>query len=80
MGHPHSDALHTVERLRRIDHDTLQLELTIEDPKAYTKSWTSKRIFKLSSVPLGETMCSLSEIQAFQKNIMDRTLPSPPAK
>ena len=80
VGHPHSDALHTVERLRRIDHDTLQLELTIEDPKAYTKSWTSKRIFKLSSVPLGETMCSLSEIQAFQKNIMDRTVPSPPAK
>jgi hypothetical protein len=80
VGHPHSEALHTVERLRRIDHDTLQLELTIEDPKAYTKSWMSKRMFKLSSEPLGETMCSLSEIQAFQKNIMDRALPSPHAK
>lgn len=32
------------------------------------------------AVPLGETMCSLSDVQAFQKNIMDRTLQSPPAK
>jgi hypothetical protein len=80
VGHPHSDALHTVERLTRIDRDTLQLELTIEDPKAYTKSWTSKRMFKRSSEPLGETMCSISEMQNFEKNIMDRTLPSQPAK
>jgi hypothetical protein len=80
VGHAHSDQLHTVERLRRVDHDTLELQLTIEDPKAYTKSFTSKKTFKLSSFPMGETMCSLSEDQSFQKNIMDRTVSSPPAK
>jgi hypothetical protein len=80
VGHPHSDQLHTVERLRRVDHDTLELQLTIEDPKAYTKSFTAKKNFKLSSFPMGETMCSLSEDQSFQKNIMDRTVSSPPAK
>ena len=47
MGLPHSDALHVVERMRRIDHDTLVDEYTIDDPKAYTKSWTAQRIFKL---------------------------------
>jgi hypothetical protein len=80
VGHPHSDQLHTIERLRRLNHDTLELELTIEDPKAYTQPFTSKKTFKLSSFPMGETMCSLSEDQSFQRNIMDRTVSSPPAK
>jgi hypothetical protein len=47
MGLPHSDAMHVIERFRRIDHDTLAVEITIDDPKAYTKTWTAKRIFKL---------------------------------
>jgi len=47
MGLPHSDALHVVERLRRLDHDTLVDEYTIDDPKAYTKSWTTQRTFIL---------------------------------
>lgn len=80
VGHPHSDQLHTIERLRRLDHNTLELELTIEDPKAYTQSFTSKKSFQLSAFPMGETMCSLSEDQSFQKNIMDRTVSAPPAK
>jgi hypothetical protein len=47
MGLPHSDALHVIERMRRVDHDTLVDEYTIDDPKAYTKSWTTERTFKL---------------------------------
>jgi hypothetical protein len=46
-GHPHSDALHVVERMRRVNHDTLSDEITIEDPKAYTKSWTAQTNFQL---------------------------------
>ena len=72
--------MHTIERFRRASPDTLALEVTFEDPKAYTHSFTSKRSFKLSAFPLGETMCSLSEDQEFQKSIMDRTVPSAPAK
>jgi hypothetical protein len=44
-GHPHSDALHVVERIRRIDHDHLVDEITVEDPKAYTTTLTTKRVF-----------------------------------
>jgi hypothetical protein len=47
MGLPHSDALHVVERIRRVDQDTLEVVYTIDDPKAYTKTWTAKKIFKL---------------------------------
>jgi len=46
-GLPHSDALHVIERIRRVDHDTLQVDYTIDDLKAYTKPWTAQRIFKL---------------------------------
>jgi hypothetical protein len=46
-GHPHSDQLHLVERFRRIDHDTLQDDLTFTDPKAYIQPWKGQKIFKL---------------------------------
>jgi hypothetical protein len=39
-GRPHSDALHTIERYRRRDFGTLDVTLTIDDPKAYTRPWT----------------------------------------
>ena len=39
-GHPHSDALHVIERFRRPDFGHIQLQLTIDDPKAYAKPWT----------------------------------------
>jgi hypothetical protein len=47
VGHPHSDALHVVERIRRLDHDTLQDDLMIDDPKAYKKPWAGRQVFKL---------------------------------
>lgn len=46
-GHPHSTELHLTERIRRVNHDTLQDDLTIEDPKAYTKPWGGMLTFQL---------------------------------
>jgi hypothetical protein len=46
-GHPHSEALHTVERLRRADHDTLMIDITIDDPQAYTAPLKTQRKFIL---------------------------------
>ena len=36
----HSDALHIVERYRRIDANTMEVDATIEDPKVLTGPWT----------------------------------------
>ena len=36
---PHSDALHIVERYRRVDAKTLEIDATIEDPKMLTGPW-----------------------------------------
>ena len=35
----HSDAMHVVERYRRVDANTLEIEATVEDPKVLTKPW-----------------------------------------
>jgi hypothetical protein len=40
FGHPHTDALHVVERFSRPDKNTLRYEATIDDPGAYTAPWT----------------------------------------
>jgi hypothetical protein len=47
VGHPHSDALHLVERIRRTDHDTLVDDITFDDPKAYLKPWDGQQVFAL---------------------------------
>jgi len=41
-GSPLTDAARVTERLRRVNYGTLEIELTIDDPKAYTKPWTIK--------------------------------------
>jgi hypothetical protein len=57
-GHPHSDALHVVERIRRVNHATLVNDITIEDPKAYTKPWVSHMVFDLHpDWKIEETIC-----------------------
>lgn len=47
FGHPHSEALHLVERLQRAKKDVLTDDITMTDPKAYTKPWVSHLIFDL---------------------------------
>lgn len=36
----HSDALHIVERYRRVNADTLEIEATVQDPEVLTAPWT----------------------------------------
>ena len=39
-GSPYTDALKTTERFRRPNFGTLEIDVTIDDPKAYTKPFT----------------------------------------
>jgi hypothetical protein len=39
-GHPHTEALHITERFTRPDFGHMSIQITIDDPKAYTKPWT----------------------------------------
>ena len=40
-GLPHTDKLHLVERFTRTDMNTLRYEVTVDDPGAYTRSWSA---------------------------------------
>ena len=40
---PHSEALHIVERYRRVDANTLEIDATVEDPGVLTAPWTAPK-------------------------------------
>src|ERR1700682_4183481 len=70
-GRPHSGDLRVEERFHRVDHDTLELSMTIDDPKMYTKPWVAlnKLRFKLKppNFDVREMICSPSEFAEYNK-------------
>jgi len=58
-GHPQTEALHVTERFRRRDFGHMDLQLTIDDPKAYTKPWGPT--LRLNFQPDDELMESICE-------------------
>ena len=46
-GTPHSEALSTVERFRRLDFGHMEGEFTFDDPRAFTERWSAKARFEL---------------------------------
>jgi len=65
----HSDALHTVERYRRVDAKTLEIEATLEDPKVLTKPWVvPKQTLQLAPFDqLIQLACSDDDIEGFKE-------------
>jgi hypothetical protein len=43
---PHSDKIHVVERMRRLDQDTIENQIEVTDPVAFTHPWRITRQFK----------------------------------
>jgi len=74
----HSDELRIVERYRRVDAKTLEIEATVYDPKVLTGPWTvPKQTLQLA--PFDQIMplnCSGVETQG----LMDGAAKQPPAK
>jgi hypothetical protein len=68
-GRPHSDDLRVEERFHRVDHDHMELTVTIDDPKMYTRPWVAmdKQAFRLqpADFSMAETRCSPSEMAAY---------------
>ena len=78
-GYPHSDAVHIVERFRRLDHDRLELTTTIGDSKAYTKPWVGNpRVYLLKpKYELLESPCVPDDEESFLKNVRKPAAPKP---
>ena len=58
-GHPHSDALKITERYRRVDFGHMDIQVTIDDSKTYTKPWNMPvmRYTLLPDTDLFEFVC-----------------------
>jgi len=63
--YPHTEALHMTERYRRPDFGHLELEVTFEDPGAYSKPWTTRVGAILTpDTELLETYCDRGQSQS----------------
>jgi hypothetical protein len=47
-GRPQTERLHVIERYRRRDLGHLELEITVDDPGAYTRPWKVRRLLQLA--------------------------------
>jgi hypothetical protein len=66
--------LHLVEHIHR-DHDNLIDDITIDDPKAYTKPWTAQRVFQLKPKwQIAEFVCqdTFLNFSDFQKKVVGK--------
>jgi hypothetical protein len=76
-GNPHSGDLKVEERYHRVNHDRMELTVTLDDPKSYTKPWTPRNMMPLTLAPANldmmEMICSPTEVMDFRKSISDRT-------
>jgi len=64
-GNPHTDAMHVTERFRRVNFGRLEIQETIDDPKAYTKPFTVKHsLHLLADSEILENICNENEKDA----------------
>ena len=70
-GRPVSDQVRVEERFHRVNHDRMELTVTIDDPKMYTKPWLAMNKFALKlkdpHFDVTEMYCSLSEMEKYNK-------------
>ena len=76
---PHSDALHLTERFRRTDFGHIELEITIDDPKAYLKPWTARGVLNLRpDTELLEAFCD-GHNKTMEHRRIEAPSPEPPS-
>jgi hypothetical protein len=71
FGDPRSEDTHLTERYRRLDHDTLELTITIDDPKSYTKPWVNPpKLHKLEpGWEIAEWRCIVDEQKDYDQAV-----------
>jgi hypothetical protein len=72
-GDPHSSEMRVEERYHRVDHDTLELTVKIDDPKIYTEPWLARDKLRLTLLPANteimEMICAPTEAEEYKKSM-----------
>ena len=74
-GHPRSSMAHILERYTRVDQYNLQLTVTVDDPKFYTKPWTWMRanFYWMKAQEFSESLCIPSEAIEYRDTLAKPT-------
>jgi hypothetical protein len=74
-GDPHSADMRVEETYHRVDQDTLELTVKIDDPKAYKEPWVGLNKFVLHRQParfdIREMICAPSEAEEYKKTVAE---------
>lgn len=74
-GDPHSADMRVEETYHRVDRDTLELTVKIDDPKAYKEPWLGLNKFVLHRQPasfdIREMICAPSEAEEYKKTVAE---------
>jgi hypothetical protein len=72
-GNPHSSEMRVEERYHRVDRDTMELTVKIDDPKIYTEPWLArdKLLLKLqpADTEVMEMICAPTEAEEYKKTM-----------
>jgi len=85
-GRPQSSDIRVEERFHRVDHDNMELTVTVDDPKMYSKPWVAMDKFPFALLPsdfdMREQLCAPSENAQYSKDVADPAsgLNVPPGK
>lgn len=70
-GRPHSEDLRVEEVFHRVNHDSMELTMTINDPKVYERPWVALNKLQFRLKPANsdfvEMMCSPSELNEYNR-------------
>jgi hypothetical protein len=57
-GAPQSDAMTTLERIRKIDPNELEVVITVHDPEYYSRDWLARFTYKVrNDVRIEDYLC-----------------------
>jgi hypothetical protein len=80
-AHPRTEKMHLIERYKRVDENTLRLDMTIDDPGAYTKPWSTFKYFTIdNSGSWYQWVCTVREVQGFTDKLGKPALTTPPVR
>jgi hypothetical protein len=81
-GNPRSEQMHLTERYRHLDHDTLEMQIIMDDPKAYAKPWVNPpQRFKLEpGWEIAEFFCIVDEENNYGDAVRKPAGVPPPTK
>ncbi len=71
-GVPHSGEMRVVERIRRISDDRLRIDITVEDPVAFTEPWSGQRHYRRVDWDIEEFVCMDNvNFEDFERQVLE---------